>query len=180
MDKDKFRHSAIHIGMRNLKTGLSVLLCLLFYYFTKRDGALFAGISAIVCMQDNVEKSMTSGISRMCGTFIGATEAMVFLYLYQRYPYDFLKIGSTALGVMLLILFCNLLKRNDSIVIAGMVFLVIMIGTSEQSPFLYSINRLVDTLIGILVAVVVNRLLWDPEKHKHPVEKTEDDPNGQR
>ena len=166
MENDKKKLLGLHIGKRNLKTGLSVLICLLFYYFTGRDGCLFATVSAIICMQDNVEKSLTSGFSRLAGTVIGAVLGMVFLSIGRVFTNEYLVIVMTTVGIMLLILLSNLLNRSDSIVIGCMVFLSIMIGTSSQSPFLYSINRMLDTFVGIMVAITVNRFVWNPANRR--------------
>ena len=164
------RRARIHIGMRNLKTGLSVLICLLIYYFTKRDGCLIATVSAIICMQDNVEKSLINARNRLYGTVIGALQGMIFLYIDRYFSNAYLLIAMTAIGVMLMILFCNLLKRNDTIVIGCMVFLAIMLGSGGQSPLVYSANRLLDTFIGVATAVVINRFVWNP------AERSSDEP----
>ena len=153
------------IGFRNLKTGLSVLACLLFYYFLNRDGCLLASVSAIICMQDNVEKSLANGVNRLSGTAIGALQGMVFLYIDNFIDNDYLAMVLITVGVILLIWYCNLLKRRESIVIGCMVFLTIMLGQS-QSPFFYSVNRLLDTFIGVLVAVVVNRFVLNPQQKR--------------
>jgi uncharacterized membrane protein YgaE (UPF0421/DUF939 family) len=154
--------NGLRIGMRNLKTGLAVLLCLLFYQFTGREGGLIATVSAIICMQDNVEKSLINGRNRLAGTVIGAAQGMLFLYIGNYFINDYLTIALIACGVMLLILFCNLMNRSDSIVIACMVFLAIMIGGSAKPPFIYSIDRLLDTFIGVVVAILINRFVLNP------------------
>jgi len=169
----------IHIGMRNIKTGLSVLICLMLYHLAGREGCLIATVSAIICMQDNVEKSLINGRNRLYGTVIGAIQGMAFLYVDYYVANAYLKLVLTAIGVMLLILFCNLLRRNDTIVIACMVFLAIMLGSSTQSPFVYSANRLLDTFIGVAIAVVINRLIRNPatntENGRQPMEEDDNE-----
>ena len=168
--------SSVHIGMRNLKTGLSVLICLLFYYFTDREGALIATVSSIICMQDNVEKSLINARNRLYGTVIGAILGMAFLYVtdhvtevFDRIASDYLSIALSAFGIMLLILLCNIIHRSDTIVIGCMVFLAIMLGRTYQTPIEYSINRFLDTFVGVAVAICINQFVLNPAKHSHDV-----------
>ena len=58
-------------GMRNIKTGIGVMLCALVGYLNILDKTLFAAIACIVCMQTTVKGSLIVGINRLKGTFIG-------------------------------------------------------------------------------------------------------------
>ena len=162
----------MHIGMRNLKTGLAVLACLLIYYFTDREGALIAAVSAIICMQDSIEKSLINGRDRLYGTGIGALLGMALLSVKQyviqdHFGSDYFTILLAALGVMILILICNLLHRNDTIVIGCMVFLAIVLGETDRPAVVFSLNRLMDTFAGVAVAVAINQFVFNPAARRH-------------
>ena len=167
-----------YIGMRTIKTALAVFVCLLLYQVWGRDGSFLAAASAIICMQDSIEKSLTSGITRFLGTIMGAVCAMLILYLdrflvgfYLASPYIMLLV--MALGTMIIIMFCNLFKQKDAIVIGCVVYLVIVLGDGALSPFLYSANRLLDTTVGIIIAIIINRFICRPPTC--PEEETTED-----
>jgi uncharacterized membrane protein YgaE (UPF0421/DUF939 family) len=153
--------------MRTIKTVLAVFACLLLYQIWGRDGSFLAAASAIICMQDSMEKSVTSAVSRFFGTVIGAVCAMLILY-FEHFlanfnlasPYVILLMMT--LGILLIIMLCNLFKQKDTIVISCVVYLVIVLGGSDLNPFLYSANRLLDTTVGIVIAIVINRFICRP------------------
>lgn len=162
----------LHIGMRNVKTGLAVFTCLLIYHFIGRDGYFLACTSAIICLQDTVEKSVSSGINRLYGTAFGAFLGMGILYLDRLVFSVDTSIVSATLGVMLLILFCNVVHKTDAIVIGCVVLLVIVLQQTSESPFVYSVNRLIDTFFGIVVAIMINRFVLKP-----PPQPEEEEPS---
>ena len=55
-----------HIGSRNIKTALSVLICLIFW-----PNSLFAAIAAVICVQSTIENSLKIGLNRLIGTLLG-------------------------------------------------------------------------------------------------------------
>ena len=156
-----------YIGMRTVKTTLAVCVCLLLYQVWGREGSFLAATSAIICMQDSMEKSVTSGVSRFLGTVIGAICAMLILYL-ERFLAGFnlanyyLMLLVMALGIMFIITLCNFSKQKDAIVISCVVYLVIVLGDGALAPFLYSANRLLDTVVGIIIAIIINRFICRP------------------
>lgn len=144
------------IGMRNVKTALSVLICILLFQLFKMGSPFYAAIAAIISMQSSVADSFKTGKYRMLGTFLGALVGLIFALIGHGSPI------LISLGIMIIIYISNLLKWNKSISIAGVVFISIMINMNGGSPFAYSFNRLVDTLIGITVAVLVNYFISPP------------------
>lgn len=158
-----------HIGMRNIKTALSVFLCLLLYRVLNRDGDSMACTAAIICMQSSVEQSFKTGIYRMQGTFVGALFGMIFLYTNQILSLN-LGLVLAPVGIVLIIAIFNYAQRPSAIVIATVVFLVILLQYNQATPLLYSIHRLVDTLIGIVIAVAVNLIIKNPDKVKGYIE----------
>ena len=59
------------IGMRNIKTAFSVFICIALFNLFKRDNAFYACIAAVICMKDTYENSLSIGINRLLGTFLG-------------------------------------------------------------------------------------------------------------
>ncbi|MDR3225465.1 MAG: aromatic acid exporter family protein [Clostridiales Family XIII bacterium] len=158
------------IGMRTAKTALSVFLCLLLYYLLERKGvadgsdAFLACTAAVISMQDTIANSINRGLNRLEGTFIGALLGMAALYLMPLIQIDFARFAALAVGIILLIVICNILGRNDAIVMGCVVFLVITLQQTLGSPLISSIYRLLDTAVGIGISVAINHFVHNPDK----------------
>lgn len=181
-------------GMRNIKTAVSVLLCLVVYvmfpllaeitnefdgkffelltFIINRQDPMFACIAAVVVMQSTVADSVSSGKSRIYGTAIGAAAGLLFLLINLSVPIRLLNILLIAVGVVFLIYICNLLKLQNAVSISVITFLVILISIGQKSPITYAVNRLLDTGIGIVISIFVNRYLNFPFKKKKADEES--------
>ncbi|MDR1135041.1 MAG: aromatic acid exporter family protein [Clostridiales Family XIII bacterium] len=166
------------VGMRTIKTALVVFICLTIYHFleslniTTRFDASLACIAAIICLQDSMEKTLSNGLYRFFGTFIGALIGMLFLYLDAFFNNPYLVIAMISLGIIVLIVTCNALKVTNGIVIGCVVFLIIALGQTTEAPYIHSIRRLADTLVGIGISIGINHFVHNPDVH---VKKEEDD-----
>lgn len=171
-------------GPRTMKTALSVLLCLLFFraitmlsyllpesgswiaqflqFLLYRPNPIFACIAAVIAMQSTVGASLQLGGSRVIGTGVGAVLGLLFLWLDTSLLERHLNILLSAVGIVLVVNVCLLFKRPLSVSIGCVTFLIIMVTLEEQFPYLYAINRLIDTAIGISLSVAVNILVHRP------------------
>lgn len=161
-------------GLRNLKTALSILVCLVVYQVLGRDNEVIAIIAAIICIQDSVDKSFTEGLNRILGTAIGgACGLLLLLTNFSNYGYLAKDICITVL-VVLIIYCCNIANKPKLIVNSVFVFiLVVLVPDGELTPMSYAINRIVDTLIGTIIAVIINRFVYPPEEERLIYKRTE-------
>ena len=143
-------------GMRNIKTGIGVMICVLAGHLHLVDNTLFAAIACIVCMQTTVKGSLTAGLNRLKGTFIGGLIGFIFVLIHPGNPI------LSCLGIITTIYICNVLKINNSISIACVVYCAIYLGVGTNNPIAYSFHRIVDTSIGILIGVCVNYFIYRP------------------
>ena len=182
-DKEKEKKlliNAPHIGMRTFKTAVVVFICLIIYYladtisFLSHYDALMACIAGIISLQDSMEKTFQTGLNRIYGTAIGALMGMLFLYADRLTTSEILKIFIISFGIVTLILVCNGLKISDAIVISCVVFLVIVLEQTKELPYISSIRRLLDTIVGIIVAIIVNNFIRNPDKRKTDSDATDD------
>lgn len=184
-------------GMRNIKTAVSVLLCLVVYvlfpllaqitnefggnffelltFIVNRQDPMFACIAAVVVMQSTVADSVSSGKSRIYGTALGAAAGLLFLLINLSVPVRLLNILLIAIGVVFLIYVCNLLRLQNAVSISVITFLVILISIGQKSPILYAVNRLLDTGIGIVISIFVNRYLNFPFRKEKVTEEKKDE-----
>ena len=93
-------------GMRNIKTGIGVMICVLIGYIHIIDNIFFAATACIVCMQTTVKSSLTVGLNRLKGTFIGGLIGFIFVLIHPGNPI------LSCLGIITTIYICNLIKIN--------------------------------------------------------------------
>lgn len=150
----------MHIGMRNIKTALAVLVAIAITGVFNLVSPFYAAIAAFVTMQSSVIASYKTGAARMIGTFIGAGVGILCAYIYPQ------NAATTGIGVVVLIYLCNVLKIQDAIPNAGIVLLAIMLNVSKGNVMIYSFYRIVDTFIGVVIAILVNYFIFHPKDNK--------------
>lgn len=164
----------IKIGMRNIKTTLSVFLCLLIFEIINRENSIFACIAAVICLQNTIDDSMKTGRARVIGTIIGGVVGAMVLFIVNTFFDNRILIFIIPIGIMILIKICVSINMRQSVVICCVVYLSIMITKNHDNGYLlYTINRVVDTSIGILIALLVNKYVGIPEKLKSKFKQEE-------
>ena len=73
-------------GMRNIKTGIGVMICVLIGYIHIIDNIFFAATACIVCMQTTVKSSLTVGLNRLKGTLVGGLIGFLFVLIRPGSP----------------------------------------------------------------------------------------------
>lgn len=155
------------IGMRIWKSALAVFLCFLINDFRQGGIVFYSIIAAVLCMQPSVSQGLKTGQNRIVGTLIGGLSGMLVLWLELNLMLSLPDIViqlATALCVVPLIYINVLLKSPSSSYITCVVFMSIVVSHgADLNPFLFGFNRILDTLIGIGVSLLVN-LLIAPKK----------------
>lgn len=155
-----------HIGSRNIKTALSVLVCLVFW-----PNSLFAAIAAVICVQDTVENSLNIGINRLVGTLLGGILGVIFLYITNGLHLQNVLPLVVSIGVSLIIYICNLIKKPSACSISSITLMSILVSQSYNDPLVYSIQRTVETAFGVIVAILINKYIHPP-KEKNTIDET--------
>ncbi|MDR7869440.1 MAG: aromatic acid exporter family protein [Tissierellaceae bacterium] len=144
--------------MRTIKTGLAVAISIILSELLNLRNPSLVGIAAIVSMQSSVNESFIAGKNRMLGTFVGAVVGLFFSYLL---PYNYFFLG---LGTIVVIYIHNLFKWKQSLSLSAIVFLVVFLyQDGDISRLLYAINRLIDTSIGVIVSMLINYFIAQPD-----------------
>lgn len=184
------------IGMRNIKTALAAALCAFIYYFLDRSPA-FACIGAIFGMGSDLENSKLHGGNRLFGTAIGGLLGMalfrIYLIFYPEGGHTLLLVPQVFIGTVALILLCQIFWVGG-VQPGGVVLCIILFNTPVESYITYALNRIFDTGIGVIMALVVNsvfpggftfrfmerfyRLFRKAEEPPNINEKTEDERDG--
>ena len=157
------------IGARNLKTALAVTLCIGFFELIHRQYPFYACIASVICMKDTVESTFSMGKNRLIGTLLGGLIGVLFIFIVDNILF-LQSINSlvTAVGVIGAIYLCNIIKKPGSVTICCIVFIGIMINYDGPASYSYAIGRSIDTSIGIIIAIFINKYI------NPPVEKIKD------
>lgn len=152
-----------HLGLRIIKTSIAVFLCLLIHYLMGYKGMMLQScITAIICIQPYFKDTKKFALNRGIGTLIGAVWGLLFLLLINKFEYikthELLVYLLIAIGVLIVIYTTVAMKLSDAAGLCAITFLCIVIGfdSTTDSPLIITLSRLFDTIIGIVVALVVN------------------------
>ena len=150
-------------GQRILRSVISVWLCIVVYYLRGRRGEPFYSIiAALQCIQPYSSSMLSEGRDRIIGTFIGAFwgAAIVFSELLPiGGSFETALIHYSLLGLLtgLVIYSTVLLKIPQYALFSAMVFLGIsMYHLEDANPYIHVFNRTMDTIIGVVIAILVN------------------------
>lgn len=152
----------IHIGLRMIKTVVAVFLCSLVGWL-RGQPTFFSMIAAVICMQNTTGKTVEISFNQLLGTIVGGLFGVGTLYiadltgLQEIMPIYYLVVSLLLIPIILL----TLVIRKPSIsAFACVVFLsiaVYQLGTT--SPWMYALQRVLDILMGVIAAFIINLLL---------------------
>ena len=152
----------IHIGLRNLKTALSASLCALLYYFLGQRNPAFACIGAIFCMGADMDHSKLHGGNRLFGTIIGGFLGIAlyrfYLIFYPEGDGHLLLVPLLFVGVVILIVLAQIFWVG-AVQPGGVVLCLLLFSIGPDNYISYSLNRMLDTGVGVLMSLFINWLL---------------------
>lgn len=150
------KRSRFHIGMRTIKTVVSVVIAMLIVdsNVSPYTNLSVAMLGAIAAVQPSFRESIYSGMSQIVGSAVGLTVGILLLQL----PMD--HILTTAISVVIVILLYNVLRITYSPSLP--VLMVVILCTSEGiDPVIpWALGRLWDTAIGVGVGLFINTVFF--------------------
>lgn len=150
------------IGARTIKSGITVFLCsLISILILKRETGYISIISGITCIQNSLENSVNNGKNRIIGTIVGAVIGFVGMSICNHYNLNnFITTSLIAsIGTMATIYVCVLFSITESINTAYVMFLILMMNIGQENWLNYSLIRTIDTFIGVIIGINVNRFI---------------------
>ncbi|HHU89709.1 MAG TPA: hypothetical protein GXZ22_01460 [Clostridiaceae bacterium] len=167
-EKKKFR-----IGLRSIKTVIAVFICCIIGYL-RGVIPVQSTIAAILCIKADKKETMETAVTRIVGTLLGGATGVLALIF-------FLKVGIPYYSLLFYLILCILLIPviyipvklgwPDATALTCVVYLVVVMGyTGEITPVQMAVERTVDTLLGVIVAVPLNMIL--PHRIKSDTDTT--------
>lgn len=166
------------IGLRIIKSAVAVFLCYLFNYFRGENGIVFySQLSVLWCIQSYISTTKQNAWQRIVGTFIGAGFGLVVLLLFVlmrnvSLPENdlvlyLIKGLITSIGIIFVLYTSVILNKKNASYFSCVVFLsIVVIHGGDNNPFLFTLNRVVDTMVGIFIGVTVNLFHLPRKQHK--------------
>ena len=158
----KRRCGKFHIGMRNVKTAASATLVALIYFLIDRNPT-FACIGAVFGTGKDVAHSWLNGGNRLFGTIIGGFLGMglfrIYIIFYPEGGQHMLMLPLLFVGVILLILASQMFKWPGAIHPGGVMLCILLFNQPVESYIPYSLDRILDTAVGVIVGLLINVLL---------------------
>ena len=162
------------IGMRVIKTAVAVTVSYALFvpfgllYRTElggilgQIGPLYACIACIICVQSTMGQTVQQGLSRIIGVLVGGGLGSATLLLGSALDSPWVKapvLGAVCVaGVWL----CLLIRRPTACGMACILPCVILItGVTGADRYYYAAARVIETIVGLLVALAVNAALPD-------------------
>ncbi|MGL5043182.1 MAG: FUSC family protein [Culicoidibacterales bacterium] len=153
----------IRLGLRTIKTGISVFLCILLYGILGWGSPLIAALSAVFSMREDLGTSIKFGGQRIFGNIIGSFFSVAVIFLVSITNNVFLtQLIAIPLSVMAIIILCDASNNNMAIIAGCATFLAILFITPDLNPLAFAFARVIDTLIGATISLAVNHFIKSP------------------
>ncbi len=150
------------IGMRTIKTGIAVMLCCILMGFAV-DNMFFCVTACVVTMQDTIKTSFKMGTQRILGTIIGGIVGFLLVLISPANPF------LCGIGIMIVIKSCELLKLS-SLVVSSVTFFSLYLGYVDSAPLVYSVQRVIDTSVGVIVGLAINYSVARPNYYDNTMQ----------
>jgi len=110
-------------------------------------------IAAILVTDLVPARTSQLAVPRLAGTILGATLGAVISVVFKSWPY----VGPLmiAVGVMAAVFLTHVLGMKDAAKVAGYVCGVVLLNHTD-GPWRYAAYRLIETIVGIAMAVMVS------------------------
>lgn len=162
-------------GQRIVRSTIAVALCFVIYYLRgKRGIPFYSALAVLQCMQPYHTSMKEMAKKRTTGTFVGAFWGLVVILILlalngnrpEGIEESFTKYMLISLFTGIVLYSTVVLDCKKSSYFSCVVFLSITVmHITDESPILFVMNRVLDTLIGIGLAIIVNSAHLPRRKH---------------
>ena len=164
----------IHIGMRKVKSLLAVFVGFLFWQLLRllipelEVHPIFIYIYGMIEIRESSEKTMDYGKMRILATVLAVVIGIAWMFIYDGIAplltASWLSIGvqiaTLLLGALVVLLVAELMKCRAFCGLAATIYLILMVSHFESSMYLFSIMRAVQTIVGVVIAWIINVKLF--------------------
>ena len=166
------------VGMRTVKTVISATLVAVIYglvndYTSFEVNPCFACIGAVFGMGNVWKGGLQSGGNRFIGTLIGGLVVIPIYWLTHLSGLPVPEWIWVAVGLFLVLYAHQVFGANGAIQPGAVVFFVVLDTVIPERYISYTIARIIDTGIGVLVSLAINRIWPSPLEAREEAEELE-------
>lgn len=145
------------IGLRTLKTALAVMIIITVFYFFHRP-PFVAALASVFALRESWDKTLSFAKIRLISNTVGGLLALIY-FLVHAYTHHATWVSMIFLPflVIIAIIFLDGFNFNSGVIGALAALLMISLNIPAGATVLYVIDRIIDTFIGVLVSIGVNR-----------------------
>ena len=133
----------------SVRAALAAALSVTIAQLLRLEFPIYAMIAAVIVTDLSPERTRQLGLPRLAGTVVGSTLGAALTPLLIPRP------ATLALAIMAAMWACHLLRLQDAAKVAGYVCGIVLLDHGEH-PWIYGLYRLVETVLGIGVAVLIS------------------------
>lgn len=175
----------IHIGMRKVKSLLAVLVGFLLWQLLRlvipelEVHPIFIYIYGMIEIRESSEKTMDYGKMRIIATVVAVVIGIVWMLIYDGIAPLLTgdgvrvtaQVATLLLGALVVLVVAELMKCRAYCGLSATIYLILMVSHFESSMYLFSIMRAVQTIVGVVIAWIINVKLFPypakPRSKKH-------------
>ena len=174
----------LHIGMRKAKSLIALVLTFIVWHTIRiflpmlEVHPVFAYIYSVLEIRDTAEKSKKFGTLRIKATLVGLVVGLAFIaisvFATAKINEGIWHLLTEFLFILLATLFALVIaectKCENFCGIAALITIICMVSHNEEDIYFYAIMRVVQTLIGVFSAMLVNACIKNKQKKNEPSE----------
>ncbi len=144
---------------RIIRTVIACFVTAVIYkYFLGDRNPCFACIGAVYGMGSQFQEGFHNGFNRFVGTFIGGLVVIPSYWLYFNTPFGVPGEIYLCIGVAIVMYINFLLGANNAIQPGTVVYFVVLCTQPEANFVSYTIARIIDTGVGVLISLGITML----------------------
>jgi uncharacterized membrane protein YgaE (UPF0421/DUF939 family) len=148
------------IELLDLKMALAVVICLLTSMYIPQIQYMPACFAAILCAQDSAMPALKNGLNRVAVTLIGGVIGVGVVLLDNIIQKTWCLMIFVMAGIILVLVICRLLKLPNMPARIGCVtFVLVIMVMNGEKRINYALFRLLGTVYGAIIALLVSWLL---------------------
>ena len=170
----------LHIGMRKVKSLLALGVAFSIWQIIRlflpmlEAHPIFAYIYSVIEIRETPEKTQKFGKLRIKATLIGLATGLVFItmsffitsQINNGLWHLFVEFVFVLIATLISLIFAEMTKCENFCGVAAIIAIICMVSLDEKNIYLYAVMRVVQTLIGVASAMIINMFVHRKENKK--------------
>ncbi len=147
------------MGLRIVKTGIAVTVCVVVSFLLKLNQPFFAVVATVMSMGKSIDISFKAGKNKLIGVLIGVAIGFGFATLSPA------NAGLCGIGIILTLYLCQQFKLAGAETLSCFLFAAMMFHHNFGANLVtwrFAVTCTIDSFIGIIIALLVNLVIMPP------------------